>query len=188
MKIKLDFVSNSSSTSFTMQLRSAGHFPNLDIDLRNHIYMFSSKYITTDQYSDHNSISLNLLSGKDEGEQDLPDYRYVIQFEFIDNEKLGKVMYLEIMGSTSYLSNYNNELIDRLWWIIDKILDLYPDRKDVNGEIVFSQMYESITGDGWGSGDPWGEFSTTKELIKVSTKIGTINIKNGKIKIKTKMI
>ncbi len=197
MKIKGDFVTNSSSTCFVLQYDCyLEKIIDKEIDCKETLDRVFDKFFIkdkaeVDQYSDDRSGS---VSGNynidDEFLNDAKSDEGVMKIELVNSETYSekdddvKNTILLNMRATSLLLNedpetrYTNKLIE----IIQEAFT------NVEGdlEVFFHQFPVEVFGDGWDTGDPMGQYATQTELFKNETKIGELTRIDGNWSLKLK--
>jgi hypothetical protein len=196
MKIKIDFVTNSSSTCFVLQF---------DCYLKEKVVkeIISCKEVlerTIEKISDTNQLKVNEYSkeywGEIEGiyiidnDSDEREGEGSLTLELVNtesyNEKkdvLDKTILLN-MTATSILLNedpedlYTNKITEILQEVLQSI--------DGNLEVFYHQFPKEVCGDGWDTGDPMGQYVTKSELFRKQTKIGKLIRKDGIWKMELK--
>jgi hypothetical protein len=192
MKIKIDFITNSSSACFILRYVSAlkptdvKNKPSLVEMVRSSENKFINKRGKTkfEDYEDY--VSIELFDGIDG-----------VDFSYLPNEgKFDFNLYL-----TSYTTEENKEVNIlngdlRLSSILlnedpenfysDKIISILKDSfKNIEGDLEFSysQFPFDVIGDGWDGGDPMGQYLTKYELFTNQDKVGKIIRTNGEWKL-----
>jgi len=197
MKVKSDFVTNSSSTCFILQFNC--HLKEKvikkEIDCKKSLEsvdkIFCNKpHSCMDHYSSDQSASLNGKYLKDEDDQFEGDQHGIIDIELINSEtymtksdKMSKTVLLNLAATSLVESSNSGEVYtNTLMNIIDEAL------REVEGnlEVFFHQYPAEVLGDGWDTGDPMGQYTTKYELFKKETKVGRMTRRKGVWKLELK--
>ena len=188
MKIKNDFITNSSSTSFVLQYNChlKEKIVKKEIDCQKSLESVFEIYCNNphshiDHYSSAQSASL--LGAYLINEDDENDTHGTLEIELINSEtymtksdKISKTVLLNLAANSLVENSNSGEVYtNTLMNILDEAL------KDVEGnlEVLFHQFPSEVLGDGWDTGDPMGQYTTKYELFKKETKLGRMTRKRG---------
>lgn len=193
MKVKGDFVTNSSSTCFVLKFNCylKEKVIKKEIDCQKNLESVFEIFCNNGKsHIDHYSTDISgSLLGRYIVDEDNEMNEYgIISIELINSEKytsdkLSKTVLLNLEATSLILNEnpgelYTNKLIE----ILDEAL------KDVEGnlEVLFHQFPSEVLGDGWDTGDPMGQYTTKYELFKKETKIGRMTRVKNKWKLELK--
>jgi hypothetical protein len=190
MRLKADFVTNSSSTCFVLQFDcylKEKVIKNInDINCKKYLEDVKELYCNNDSiilstYSDNGWAKLNgfYMDDKDSGS----DRSAEISLELLTSEsyndktdKVNNTLLLNMKASSLILNEDPGDIyINELGHILYEVL------KNIKGnlEVFYHQFPREIMGDGWDAGDPMGQYTTKVEVMTKQTKIGKITRKKG---------
>ncbi len=189
MRIKEDFVTNSSSTSFTLKAVCVGRLPYLDVpDLTKELKKkFKPSKSELVRYSDKTifvmkKTILDNIWGQDsyEGEnygymelevENIKDFYYnENDVQITDSNTLLKMF---VITPTLWCENGDVLLYEIVMKSIKKILSLYKNL-DIMIDLFYSQTVLDIYGDGWDGGDPQGPYEWTFQVYERESRLGRI--------------
>jgi hypothetical protein len=194
MKIKADFVTNSSSTCFVLQydcyLKPIFHN---EIDCKETLVKVIDSDIEgvnsteLDVYSNDYSACMSAKifdineDKENTGEIEVDILNIEDYDEKIDDVRNSLSLYLK---ATSPL--INNDPKDVYHTIFVNILNKVFGEINEDLEFIFHQFPSVMTGDGWDGGDPMGQYSRRYDLFKDLTKTGKLIRKDGQWTLKLK--
>jgi hypothetical protein len=190
MRIKEDFITNSSSTSFVLKAICIGQIDYVDIDLSKNLKKkFKlkkdefNKWLTDKRsFSFCKDLSNTLWTGK--GNEDDDDSNNGMIFLEIESFNLGYIdkngkeiddwrTLLKIEAMTPLIWNKDEgKLLNLVIGNLKKVLSIY--KEDIFVDLFYSQHVHEVCGDGWDDGDPMGEYEFTKDVYEQETKLGRI--------------
>lgn len=191
MRIKEDFVTNSSSTSFVLRAVCIGKIPHIkteDItkDLKK---KFKPSKYELYSYSDKTRFIMNrdikyVIWGQNHSEEDEDNKGIMkIEVENVDDmyydeddqevHDTSAIVRMFISSPTLYIEDEGILLNEVVIPNLKKILSLYKEMGYMV-DLFYSQTIQEQFGDGWDGGDPMGPYGWTHELYEKESKLGRL--------------
>ena len=182
MKIKTDFVTNSSSTCYVMSAIVSGSFP-----LLSKTFEGLAKYYPNQEfvYKDYVNVSTEGSVEKAYHDSD-PEFAIdlvldnVVKYDEDDNERFVTLFKLFI----NLLNPYEYEMEDKVKEFLETLLFKQLNERIIPSQLTYFAWPSDVYGDGWDGGDPQGpehELTYKHELYRAKTKMGLITIMDKSI-------
>jgi len=190
MRIKEDFVTNSSSTSFVLKAICIGQIQHQNVDLTKALkrkfkpdkFEFDS-WSNEHRFSFHRKLSNSIWTGDENSDDDdSSDGLLSLGVENFDlgyydeNEKeiedWRTLIRIDVITPTLWNKDNGKLVTDIVIENLKKILSI--SKEDILVDLFYSQHVHEIYGDGWDHGDPMGEYAFTQDLYEQETKVGRI--------------
>ena len=179
MKIKCDFVTNSSSTGFILKNTITGVLTvSNDISVGDVAKVFDDN---NQGYYYEDCVSIT--KGDDVFDEEYFNiYMKLVEFFVGDSENTDIKVLLTIVENFSDNVNSSKPL-DRMKQTLEVLIG-QSGIKVEDSKLMMTQNVVDFWGDGWDGGDPMGQYKNSHECMAHETLTGIVTIKNGKVDIK----
>jgi len=186
MKIKTDFVTNSSSTSYVLYSIVSGKLNRLSGNYSRLKKIYKNQKFIYDHYA-----YISVEDEKDPGNpyyaSDEKSYKFqiILKDSYTYDEQKQREHQVTLFTMYMYNMNpYNFDQIELTQEIIEKLL--FKDLKEniPPSQLIYVACPSDIDGDGWDGGDPSGpsiDYTYRYELYAAESKMGIFTIMNNKL-------
>lgn len=198
MKIRTGFISNSSSTSFSLEATVEGFLPAYPTGLDKKFKKEFSDWRINAAYSSAVCASFEIIRNLENNE---PGYKYDLELLNCvytpDTAEDQPTPFFKVMNVSLsvFLTDLTTSQVYMLPGHVAKVLkkiiktfaidDQYQIEQCLPIELIYSQVPFNPQGDGWNGGDPMGNYAYTVDLRRCETKTGRISlIGDGKIEFR----
>jgi len=182
MKVKLDFVTNSSSTCYVLSSNVIGHLPRLSGN-----YEKLKKFYKEQEFLYEGYAHITILGNEEDAyDNATPVYNVnlslddTIYYDENDDERFITIFHLLIDLLNPWWNSIENVTKEFIETILFKQL-----KENISpSQLSYFSCASSVSGDGWNGGDPLGpshKYTYEYELHKAETKMGILNIYDSKI-------
>lgn len=182
MKIKTDFVTNSSSTCYMLKSNVSGQLPRLSGN-----YEKLKEFWKDQQFLYRNYAHILTTASIEDAHDNLePVYGIDLTINDIEYYDANDVSHLRTIFNLKMqlLNPYYYNIVEINKKFIEKILFEQLPERIVASQLMYFSYPTEITGDGWDGGDSQGpstEYIYTYDLYAAKTKMGILSIVNNKV-------